>query len=133
MTPGISWEGVGFRIVLALALVLLTYNPTGYSFFHWVTAPPGITAVKAVAGVVLLIGWVMCLRATAISLGWLGVLLESALLASLVWLLVELKMIDTVDGYALTWIALVMVGVLLGLGLSWSLIRARLMGHVEVQ
>lgn len=133
MTPGISWGGVGIRIVLALALVLLTFNPTGYSFFHWVTTPPGITAVKAVAGVLLLIGWVMCLRATAISLGWLGVLLGAALLASLVWLLIELKMIDTVDGSALTWIALVMVGVLLGIGLSWSLIRARLMGHVEVQ
>jgi hypothetical protein len=119
--------------VLALALVLLTFNPTGYSYFHWVTAPPGITALKAVAGVVLLIGWVMCLRSTAISLGWLGVLLGAALLASLVWLLVELKMIDTVDGTALTWIALVMLGVLLGIGLSWSLIRARLAGHVEVQ
>jgi hypothetical protein len=133
MTPGISWGGVGVRIVLALALVLLTFNPTGYSFFHWVTAPPGLTALKAVAGVVLLIGWVMCLRATAISLGWLGVLLGAALLASLVWLLIELKMIDTVDGSVLTWIALVMVGILLGIGLSWSLIRARLMGHVEVQ
>jgi len=133
MTPGISWGGVGVRIVLALALVLLTFNPTGYSFFHWVTAPPGLTALKAVAGVVLLIGWVMCLRATAISLGWLGVLLGAALLASLVWLLIELKLIDTVDGSVLTWIALVMVGILLGIGLSWSLIRARLMGHVEVQ
>ena len=119
--------------MLALALVLLTFNPTGYSFFHWVTAPPGLTALKAVAGVVLLIGWVMCLRATAISLGWLGVLLGAALLASLVWLLIELKMIDTVDGSVLTWIALVMVGILLGIGLSWSLIRARLIGHVEVQ
>jgi hypothetical protein len=133
MTPGISLGGVGVRIVLALALVLLTFNPTGYSFFHWVTAPPGLTALKAVAGVVLLIGWVMCLRATAISLGWLGVLLGAALLASLVWLLIELKMIDTVDGSVLTWIALVMVGILLGIGLSWSLIRARLIGHVEVQ
>jgi len=133
MTPGISWGGVGVRIVLALALVLLTFNPTGYSFVHWVTAPPGLTALKAVAGVVLLIGWVMCLRATAISLGWLGVLLGAALLASLVWLLIELKLIDTVDGSVLTWIALVMVGILLGIGLSWSLIRARLMGHVEVQ
>jgi len=48
-----------------------------------------MTAPKAVAGVVLLIGRVMCLRATAISFGWLG--------------------------------------------LSRRLIRARLMGHVEVQ
>jgi hypothetical protein len=33
----------------------------------------------------------------------------------------------------LTWIALAIVGVILGLGLSWSLIRARWTGQVEVQ
>ena len=47
---GVSWSGVLLRIVLATLLVLATYNPSGYSFYHWITAPPvGITAVKAFA------------------------------------------------------------------------------------
>jgi len=29
---GISWSGVVLRVVLAIALVLLTFNPSGYSF-----------------------------------------------------------------------------------------------------
>ena len=53
---GISWSGVVTRIVLALALVLLTFNPSGHSFYHWISAPPpGITAVKAFAAVALVI------------------------------------------------------------------------------
>jgi hypothetical protein len=82
--PGISWSGVFVRIVLAIALVLATYNPSGYSFYHWMMAPPpGVTAMKALLGVVLLIGWVICLRTAFVALGWLGVALGVALLAAL--------------------------------------------------
>jgi Family of unknown function (DUF6524) len=35
MDARISWLGVLVRLVGALAVVLLTYNPTGYSFYHW--------------------------------------------------------------------------------------------------
>jgi hypothetical protein len=132
--PGISWSGVFVRIVLAIALVLATYNPSGYSFYHWMMAPPpGVTAMKALLGVVLLIGWVICLRTAFVALGWLGVALGVALLAALVWVLVDARLIDTHDPSVLTWIALVIVGAILGLGLSWSLIRARWTGQVEVQ
>lgn len=130
----ISWLGVITRIALALALVLLTFNPSGHSFFHWITAPPpGLTAAKALAGVALLIGWVICLRSAYVALGRLGLVLGSALLAALVWQLVSWKFIDVGGGSALTWIALIMVGILLGIGLSWSLVRARITGQVEVQ
>jgi hypothetical protein len=89
--------------------------------------------VKALLGVVLLIGWVICLRTAFVALGWLGVGLGVALLAALVWVLVDARLLDTHGPSTLTWIGLVIVGVILGLGLSWSLIRARLTGQVEVQ
>lgn len=131
---GISWSGVFVRIALAVALVLLTYNPSGVSFFHWLTTPPaGITPQKALAGIVLLIGWVICLRSAFVALGLLGLALGGALLAAIVWVLVSMKMIDVAGPGAVTWIALVIVGTILGLGLSWSLIRARVTGQVEVQ
>jgi hypothetical protein len=134
MSRAISWSGVGLRIVAALAIVLLTYNPSGYSFYHWLTAPPaGITAVKALAGILLLIGWVFCLRTAYIALGRIGLLLGGALLGAIVWVLVEMKLIDVADPSLFTWIVLAIIGVLLGIGLSWSLIRARATGQVEVQ
>jgi hypothetical protein len=131
---GISWSGVLLRLAFAVALVLLTYNPSGYSFYHWLMAPPhGITAVKALLGVLLLIGWVICLRTAFVALGWLGVTLGAALLAALVWVLVDVKLVNPDDPSVLTWLALVILGVILGLGLSWSLIRARATGQIEVQ
>lgn len=32
----ISIAGFAWRIALAMALVLLTFNPAGWSYFHWV-------------------------------------------------------------------------------------------------
>lgn len=130
---GISWSGVIVRIVGAIALVLLTYNPSGHSFYHWIAeAPGGITAVKAFLGVLLLIGWVICLRTAYVSLGWLGVVLGVALLGTFVWLLFDVGLLQAQGTAAIVWIGLVIVGAVLGLGLSWSLIRARATGQVEV-
>lgn len=131
--PGISWSGLLLRLAFAVALVLLTYNPSGYSFYHWLTAPPpGVTAVKALLGVLLLIGWVVCLRTAFVALGWLGATLGVALLAALVWVLVDLKLVDISQPSVLTWVALIILGAVLGLGLSWSLVRARTTGQIEV-
>ena len=131
---GISWSGVLIRIAVAAALVLVTYNPTGYSFYHWLTEPPpGINAVKALLGVILLIGWVVCLRTVYVALGWLGVILGMALLGALVWVFVDMKWIDLASPSAVAWVALLILGAILGVGLSWSLIRARLTGQIEVQ
>ena len=46
---GISWAGVGLRFVFALILVFATYNPEGYSYFHWgILEIQSFTALKAV-------------------------------------------------------------------------------------
>jgi hypothetical protein len=131
---GISWSGVLVRIVLAIALVLATYNPSGHSFYHWLTEPPaGITAVKTLLGVVLLIGWAISLRTVHVALGSLGVLLGVAFLAALAWVFVEQRWLDLDTPSSVAWLALLILGTVLGLGLSWSLMRARLTGQVEVQ
>jgi len=122
-----------WRVVFAIALVMLTFNPSGHSFYHWLTEPPsGITASKAFVGVVLLIGWVFCIRTALVALGMLGLVLGAALFGTAVWLLVDSGWIDLGSKSAMTWVVLVIVGALLGLGLSWSLIRARFTGQVEV-
>ena len=130
----ISWGGVLLRMLCAIALVLLTFNPTGHSFYHWLTAEPtGITALKAVAGIALLIGWIGCLRTAFVSLGMVGLVLGGALLGALVWLLIDMGWISVSSSTSLAWVVLLVLGILLGLGLSWSLLRARATGQVEVQ
>ncbi len=130
---GISWSGIFVRVAAAVALVLLTYNPSGHSFYHWIAeAPGGITAVKGFLGVLLLIGWVICLRTAYVSLGWLGVVLGVALLGTFVWVLFDVGLLESHGAAAFVWIGLIIFGAVLGIGLSWSLIRARTTGQVEV-
>jgi hypothetical protein len=130
---GVSWLGVLWRVAVALALVLLTYNPTGYSYFHWaLTDFSTFSAVKALAGALLLAGWVFYLRTGLSSLGWIGVILLLLILGAVVWLLAEQKILDPNRPGVLSWMILVVVGLVLGIGMSWSLVRQRLTGQVDI-
>ena len=133
MNGRISWFGVFMRLVGALAVVLLTYNPTGYSFYHWALRDfAAITAVKAFAGAMLLVGWVICIRTAFVSLGALGLLLNVLVLGTLVWMLRDYGILDPDSPSLLSWVSLVVVGIIFGIGLSWSLLRARVTGQLEV-
>ena len=132
-TPGISWVGVIWRMVFAVALVLMTFNPSGYSFYHWLLQAQVDVAAKALVGVALLIGWVVCLRTAFVSLGTLGLVLGAALFGCAVWLLVNTGVLSLSGTSTLSWVVLVVLGLLLGIGLSWSLVRARATGQIEVQ
>lgn len=121
------------RVFAALIVVLSTYNPTGNSFYHWALRDlANITAVKAFAGALLLVGWVICIRAAFVSLGRIGVMLSALVLGTLVWVLADYGFLDPERPSLLSWISLVAIGIILGIGLSWSLLRARVTGQVEV-
>jgi hypothetical protein len=129
----ISWFGVLVRLVAALAVVLLTYNPTGHSFYHWAMRDfANLTALKALAGALLLVGWVICIRAALTSLGAVGLVLSALVLGSLVWVLEDYGILDPDRPSLLSWISLIIIGIILGIGLSWSLLRTRVTGQVEV-
>jgi hypothetical protein len=133
MNGRISWSGVFMRLVAALAVVLLTYNPSGHSFYHWVMEDfASITAVKAFVGALLLVGWVICIRTAFVSLGALGLLLSVLVLGTLVWMLRDYGILNPDNPSLLSWVTLIVIGIILGVGLSWSLLRARMTGQVEV-
>lgn len=74
-----------WRTIVAIILVLLTFNPGGYSYFHWVKdamAGDGVHALHFFLGVVLLIGWTIFVIATSRSLGTFGSILGAALNAT---------------------------------------------------
>lgn len=132
MPGGISLTGALVRIALAVALVLATFNPTGVSLFHWITAAPvSVTPGKILAVLALGIAWLICLRTAFIAMGRLGLLLGVALFGVLVWFLVDQDLLS-LTGSGIVWVGLLVVGILLGLGLSWSLLRAKATGQVEV-
>ena len=70
-----SFDFVSFllRWLFAVVLVFGTFNPTEYSYIKWAfTDLDTFGPLTALVGVALLIGWVVFLHATFVSLGWLG-------------------------------------------------------------
>jgi hypothetical protein len=127
--------GIGFllRLLAALALVFLSFNPSGYSYAHWVAQEfPKITAVQAVVGVVLLIGWVVFAVATLRAIGRLGVVLIAVFFAALTWLMISFGWLSLDHKRAIGWIALLALAVTLAIGVSWSFIYRRFTGQVSV-
>jgi hypothetical protein len=114
-------------------LVAATYNPEGLSYYHWVFGEGFVFGPEqAVLGVLLLIGWVIYLRATLRSLGALGLTLSLALCGSLVWLFSAWGWISPNSPRAIAYVSLIIVALVLAVGLSWSHVRRRLSGQVDV-
>ncbi len=121
------------RLAFAVVLVFATYNPTEYSFFGWVFSDAAeFGPVMALAGVALLIGWVIFLNATMQSMGWLGIILGSALFACVIWLLIDIGWLSLDSTSALSWVTLVLLSFILAVGMSWSHIWRRLTGQFDV-
>ncbi len=128
-----------FRFILAVVAVFGSYNPEGYSYYHWALAPLVGTAegsdfsvFKALVGVVLLIGWAVLIRATSRSLGAIGLILATLFFGLLIWLLVDLGGLDTGSFRVIAYLVqAVLIGVL-SIGVSWSHIRRRITGQVDV-
>jgi hypothetical protein len=129
----INWVGVGVRFLLALILVFATYNPSGYSYFDWgIKNIADFSILKLFVGVVLLIGWTMFIRATLVSLGPFGVTLAAAFFGTLLWLVVDLGLIPAGSVTAVTYLILVAASAVLATGMTWSHVRRRVSGQLDV-
>jgi hypothetical protein len=125
--------GLLWRLAFAIALVLLTFNPTGHSYYHWlVDGFPSIQPLEAVAGLALLIAWVIFVRTTLSAIGNLGLLLMLGFFAAVVWWVVSQGWLDLANRRAMAWVVLLVLGLVLGIGMSWSHIRRRLTGQSAV-
>jgi hypothetical protein len=129
----ITASGVLVRFLFALLLVLLSYNPSGYSFFHWVhNSISHITPYVVIAGLILLIGWGVYVKATLNSLGILGIIVLAALFASLVWLFVYWGFLSVNNISAMAWVIETLLAAMLTVGMCWSHFTRRMSGQVDV-
>ncbi len=131
-----SWSNYLLRLLSAMGLVFVTYNPEQISFFHWVSPVLGdfsrFEVLMAFAGVALLIGWVIFLRATIRSLGAFGTVLAIAFFATLIWVLVTYTPIPAENLKVVTYLVLAGLAGVLSIGLSWSHVRRRITGQLDV-
>jgi hypothetical protein len=133
--PGFTAGSIVLRLVFALVIVLFTYNPSGFSFFHWARDAflgSSLGPLHVLAGLALLVGWILFVQATRQSLGLLGVLLVAALFGVLVWMLFYYDVLEPGSSATLQWLALIGVAVVLTVGMSWAHLRRRLSGQATV-
>ena len=120
----ISITGFAWRIAFALALVLATFNPSGFSYFHWVSGTfPSFTPAQVVLGIALLILWIFLWRSMMQAVGKTrfpadGGVHGRARLALRILGLARPGQCDDHD-----WVVLVALGLILGVGMSWAIVR----------
>lgn len=135
-TSSFTWSSFLVRLIGALVLVFVSYNPSGYSFFHWVKPvfrdPQMFQVAMALVAVMLLIAWVVFLRFTSESLGFGGSLLVAAFFVVFYWALYEWGWLTMDSWSVVAWLILIALAGLLSVGTSWSHIRKRMSGQVDV-
>ena len=135
-TSGFTALSFVWRLIAALILVLATFNPSGYSAYHWISGAireDAFGPLHLLLIGVLLAGWVIFWLATWRALNTLGVILAGIILGALIWLLIDLGIMHAETVSAMTWIALVCLAVILAIGVSWSHISRRLTGQLNVE
>jgi hypothetical protein len=137
---GVTGKGILTRFAVALVVVYATFNPGGYSFFHWAINPllqghmdvaRAAVPAKLLAGLVLLGAWWFLVQATRRSIGWKGALLMLAILGTVVWMLIDWHILSAGSSTAVAHIILLALTIVLSIGMSWSHISRKISGQVD--
>lgn len=125
--------GFVIRWMFALALLALTYNPTEWNYVRWAMAnAESRLSLVVLFGLILLVGYIIYLRATFRSIGVFGMILILAVVGTIIWVLFDQGLISLENPAINTWIAIFALSVVLAVGLSWSIVRRRLTGQADV-
>lgn len=125
--------GFLLRWVCAFLLLAATFNPTEYNYIQWVRSYGGMNvSIAVLAGLVLLVGYIIYLRATLRSIGAFGMILVLAVVGAGLWVLYDLGVLRLEDPTMNVWLGLGALSFVLAIGLSWSIVRRSLSGQADV-
>jgi hypothetical protein len=125
--------GFIIRWLCALALLTVTFNPTDYNYITWVRDYGHMNmSVAALLGLILFIGYVIYLRATLRSIGGFGMFLVLAVVGASLWVLFDYGVLSLDNKEFNVWLGLLALSFVLGVGLSWSIVRRALSGQADM-
>ena len=125
--------GILLRFLGAFGLLAATYNPTQWNYIRWVDANwPAQMPLAIFLGLLLVVGFLIYVMSTMRAIGTLGVLMIAAILGAGLWVLTDWGVLSLENRNLNTWLGLTGLAVIMGLGLSWSIIRQRLSGQATV-
>jgi hypothetical protein len=124
------------RLLLSLLLVFATYNPSGYSAYHWLFGPTGPVSLKLAVLVAFAGAYYAAFRIVFSAFRWSGLIAALATLA-LFGLAVASgggepdRQGDGLDVALLQYALLIAVSVVMAVGLTWSYLIERLTGQLQ--
>ncbi|MGL4310202.1 MAG: DUF6524 family protein [Paracoccaceae bacterium] len=125
--------GFVLRWLAAFALLAVTFNPTRWNYYRWAEANYGVQLPLTVLfGLVLFLAYAVYLRATLRSIGALGMVLVAALVASILWVMYDWGWLSLANPSLNIWLGILALSVVLGVGLSWSILRQKISGQADV-
>jgi len=125
--------GFVLRWLVALGLLSATFNPTEWNYIRWTRENFSEQMPLAVLlGLVLLVGYIVYLRATLRSIGPFGMGLVLALVGAMLWVLHDFGILTLENTSMNVWLGLISLSLVLGIGLSWSHVRRRLSGQADM-
>lgn len=124
---------IAIRWLIAFALLAATYNPTNYNWLRWsMQNCTDQLPLIVLSGLILLIGYIIFMRATLRSIGPFGMALVLALVAALLWVLYDFGWLSLENQAVNLWLGLIALSLVLGIGLSWSHIRRSISGQADM-
>jgi hypothetical protein len=125
--------GIFLRWLGAFALLSATYNPTQWNFTRWAQANWATQMpLVLLLGLLLGVGYLVYVGATLRSIGAFGVVLVAAIVGALIWVLIDYEILTLQNPSLNLWLGIFALSVVLGIGLSWSIIRQRISGQATV-
>lgn len=122
--------GILLRWLGAFLLLAAIFNPTSWNYVGWARASwaeemPLITFTGLILAVVAMVYVVATMR----SIGLFGALVIGAIFAAGLWVLTDWGLLGLDNSALNTWLGILALSLILGIGMSWSILRQRLSGQ----
>jgi len=118
----------------AFLLIAATFNPSQWNFVVWMRQYSAQELPLTVLfSLVLVIAYLIYLRATFRSIGGVGMTLIFAVFAALMWVLLDRGLIVFGRSDLNGWMGILALSFILGIGLSWKFVRRGITGQFDVE
>jgi hypothetical protein len=122
--------GILLRWLGAFALLAAIFNPTAWNYVTWARANWADQMPLIVfTGLILAVLAMVYLVATMRSIGLLGALVIVAIFAAGLWVLTDWGLLGLDNSALNIWLGIFALSLILGIGMSWSILRQRLSGQ----
>jgi hypothetical protein len=122
--------GILLRWLGAFLLLAAIFNPTQWNYVTWArTGWADQMPLIIFTGLILAVITMVYLVATMRSIGILGALIIAAIFAAGLWVLTDWGLLGLANNALNIWLGIVALSLILGIGMSWSILRQRLSGQ----